>query len=275
MPYISHFDDILEARQVESSSVGTLHQLLRRASRIEPTADQRKLVIVACVYSVVIILLWNIPYIKQVLYPFKLLTVGLHEFGHAAVGLCTGAKIESIHLDPNEGGATRMRGGIPFLTLPAGYLGSSFIGAALIACSFDIRASKVFAIILGVFFLFTLWWARKDWLTWIVIVAFAGLIVAFWFIADGVALQYLILFIGVMSCLYSVWDICDDLIFRKVNESDASAFAKLVGGPAQFWGVLWLFISLIFFAAGIIIGIVAFKTPIKDQREKKFLSLDR
>lgn len=39
-----------------------------------------------------------------------------------------------------------MRGGIPFLTLPAGYLGSSFIGAALIACSFDIRASKVFAI---------------------------------------------------------------------------------------------------------------------------------
>lgn len=48
------------------------------------------------------------------------------------MGICTGAKIESIHLDPNEGGATRMRGGIPFLTLPAGYLGSSFIGAAMV-----------------------------------------------------------------------------------------------------------------------------------------------
>lgn len=61
MPSLLPFDDILEARHTErSSGAGTLHQLLRRASRIEPTADQRKLVIVACVYSVVIILLWNI-----------------------------------------------------------------------------------------------------------------------------------------------------------------------------------------------------------------------
>lgn len=57
-----------------------------------------------------------------------------------------------------------MSGGIPALTLPAGYLGSSFIGAALIACGFDTNASKVASIVLAVFFLFTLWWARRDWL---------------------------------------------------------------------------------------------------------------
>jgi hypothetical protein len=164
-------------------------------TRITPTADQRKLVIVACVYIVVIVLLWNIPYLKVALLPFKLLTVGFHEFGHAAVGMCTGARIESIHLDPNEGGATRMRGGIPFLTLPAGYLGSSLIGAAMIATSFDIRAANGMNIVIGVFFLFTLWWARKDWLTWVLLLCMAGLIVGFWFIADGVALQYLVLFI--------------------------------------------------------------------------------
>lgn len=61
-----------------------------------------------------------------------------------------------------------------------------------------------------------------------------------------------------MSCLYSVWDICDDLIFRKVNESDASAFSKLVGGPPQMWGVFWLIISIAFFAGGIIVGWVTF-----------------
>lgn len=56
-----------------------------------------------------------------------------------------------------------------------------------------------------------------------------------------------------MNCLYSVWDICDDLIFRKVNESDASAFARLVGCcPAQVWGVIWLLISCAFFAGGIL-----------------------
>lgn len=59
--------------------------------------------------------------------------------------------VEKITLDPQEGGSTRMRGGIPAvssysasekkilanclkITLPAGYLGSSFIGACLVAC---------------------------------------------------------------------------------------------------------------------------------------------
>lgn len=44
---------------------------------------------------------------------------------------------------------------------------------------------------------------------WVLLLVMAGLIVAFWFIAHGIALQYLVLFIGVMSCLYSVWDIID------------------------------------------------------------------
>lgn len=49
-----------------------------------------------------------------------------------------------------------------------------------------------------------------------------------------------------------------DLILRKVNESDASQFAKLCPIlPARAWGVLWLLISLIFFAAAILLALVA------------------
>jgi hypothetical protein len=62
----------------------------------------------------------------------------------------------------DEGGATTMSGGIPWLTLPAGYLGSGLIGAALIACGFDTNASKVASLVLAVFFIFTLWWARRN-----------------------------------------------------------------------------------------------------------------
>jgi hypothetical protein len=89
-----------------------------------------------------------------------------------------------------------------------------------------------------------------------------------------VALRYFVLFIGVMNCLYSVWDICDDLIFRKVNESDASAFSKVVGGPPQFWGVIWLLISIAFFGAGIVVGILAFKTPVAQQQADNFLDVN-
>lgn len=99
---------------------------------------------------------------------------------HAFVGVLTCARIHSIELDrkwyesfnlsvdsdvditADEGGATRMSGGISWLTLPAGYLGSSLIGACLIACGFNTNASKVASLVMAVFFLFTLWWARKN-----------------------------------------------------------------------------------------------------------------
>lgn len=66
---------------------------------------------------------------------------------------------------------------------------------------------------------------------------------------------------SVMSCLYCLWDILDDLVFRKVHESDASKFAKMCGGcmSSRVWGALWFMISLIFFVAGILIGLAAFK----------------
>ncbi len=76
-----------------------------------------------------------------------------------------------------------------------------------------------------------------------------------------------------MNSLYSLWDILDDLVFRKVNESDASAFSKLVGGAPQCWGVIWLIVSMCFFASGIIIGIVAFKATTQEQQAANFLDV--
>ncbi|KAF8626219.1 hypothetical protein AX15_004908 [Amanita polypyramis BW_CC] len=181
---------------------------------------------------------------------------------HAFMGLLTCARIESIELDPDEGGATRMSGGIPWLTLPAGYLGSSLIGACLIACGFDTNASKVATLVLAGFFLFTLWWARRNLLSWALIIGMSGLIVLFWFVAGGVALRYLVLFIGVMSCMYALWDVVGkyDTIARKVNTSDASLFAKICGCfPSQVWGIIWLIVAGVFFALGVLVGLAAFK----------------
>ncbi|KAL0576199.1 hypothetical protein V5O48_005766 [Marasmius crinis-equi] len=242
--------------------------------RITPNGTQRTTLIVAGVYIIAIGLLWHIPFLSWIIYPFKLLTVGFHEMSHAFAGVLTCAHIHSIELDPDEGGVTKMSGGISWITLPAGYLGSCFIGACLIACGFNTNASKVASIVLAVFFLFTLWWARKDWLTWVLILGMSGLIVLFWFVAGGIALRYLVLFIGVMSCMYVLWDIVDDTISRKVNSSDASAFAKICGCfPSQVWGVIWLIIAFVFFALGVIVGLVAFKETTAEQKEdaSKFL----
>ncbi|XP_062094519.1 dicarboxylate transporter 2.1, chloroplastic-like [Humulus lupulus] len=53
-------------------------------------------------------------------------------------------------------------------------------------------------------------------------------------------LHYVILFIGVMNSLFSVYDIYDDLISRRVNSSDAEKFAEICpccNGVG--WGVIW------------------------------------
>lgn len=197
-----------------------------------------------------------------------------------------------------------MLGGKQAFTLPAGYLGSSLIGALLTFCGFNIVASKIASIVLGVCFLLTLWWARKDWLTIVTILLAVGLLVGCWFIKHAQALRFVVvgsaspatphhqililviflfsncvfqmflwrltirqLFIGVMSSLYSVWDICDDLILRKVNSSDASVFAKRYGGSSQCWGVIWSLISLCFMVCGILAGLAAFKQN-AEQMEK-------
>jgi hypothetical protein len=254
----------------------TTHELAARSftSAITPNATQRTTLIVAGCYIIIIGILWHVPYLNLIIYPFKLLTVGFHEMSHAFMGVLTCAHIHSIELDPDEGGATSMSGGIAWLTLPAGYLGSGLIGAALIACGFDTNASKIACLVLAAFFIFTLWWARRNLLTWALLLGMSGLIILFWFLEGGEALRYLVLFIGVMSCLYVLWDVIDDTIARKVNTSDASAFAKICGCcSSQVWGVIWLIIAFCFFILGIIIGIVAFKESSAQQAEdaKHFL----
>ncbi|KAL5361248.1 peptidase M50B-like-domain-containing protein [Aspergillus floccosus] len=271
------FYDILEKKAVEvvSHHLASHHLASHHLARRDLTVNHTQAVTlgVMAAYVVVIALLWNLPYLRWSLWPFKMLVIAFHEFGHAITACCTGGRVKSISLDPHEGGVTHMQGGISAVTLPAGYLGSSIIGALLIFAGFDIVASKVASIILGVCFLLTLWWARRDWLTIVTILLAVGLLVACWFIAHGEALRWVVLFIGVMSALYSVWDICDDLIIRKVNTSDASVFAQRYGGSSRCWGVIWSLISLGFMAVGIIAGIAAFNKSFSEQQDdsKKFL----
>ncbi|KAJ1330441.1 hypothetical protein BSLG_009359 [Batrachochytrium salamandrivorans] len=204
---------------------------------LRPSASQVTTMYVMAGFALGILILWNIPYLKELLWPFKILTVALHEFGHASAGVCTGARVESITLNPDEGGLTKMRGGNPYVTLPAGYIGSAFWGSLMIFAGFNTLASKIVSVLIGVAMLATLFWAR-NWLTRAITIMFVGLIAVLWWFMDSYYLRYFVLFLGVMSACYSLWDIVDDLIKRRVNESDASQFSRLCCGgclPPQFW----------------------------------------
>lgn len=152
-----------------------------------------------------------------------MLVIAFHEFSHALACLLTGGRVESISLDPREGGVTHMRGGVAAFTLPAGYLGSSLVGALLTFCGFNVVASKVASIVLGVCFLLTLWWGKRDWLTILTVLLAMGLLAGCWFIAHAQPLRFVVLFIGVMSSLYSVWDIVSAAALSGRSHTQADA----------------------------------------------------
>ncbi|RKO84506.1 peptidase M50B-like-domain-containing protein, partial [Blyttiomyces helicus] len=184
------------------------------ADRLSPNDEEKRTIMFIGIFAACITVLWNVPYLNKILWPFKIVTVALHEFGHASAGLCTGAKIEYITLDPDEGGLTSMRGGNPYFTLPAGYIGSSVWGSLMVFAGFDVLASKIASVLLGVAMLATLFWARNA-LARVITVLMVGVIAFLWWLDGGYYLRYVVLFMGVMSSLYSLWDIIEDLVTRK------------------------------------------------------------
>ncbi|GAA6021449.1 hypothetical protein JCM10207_004739 [Rhodosporidiobolus poonsookiae] len=214
----------------------------------------------------VLLLAWNLYIARSIIFPFKLCAVACHEGCHALMGTVTGAKVESIILDPNQGGSTRMIGGWPFLSLPAGYIGSTLIGSALIFAGFDQKASKIAAIPLLVHLTIVSLWARKSRFTLLNVTFIMGGILALYIIQHGAFLRFLLLLIGIMNVMYSVWDQLDDLVFHKINESDVCAFWRLYPFlPAQVHGAIWTLVSCSGLTAAILGGIVVFKQDFAEQ----------
>ncbi|KAK8630588.1 hypothetical protein V6N13_079375 [Hibiscus sabdariffa] len=186
--------------------------------------NQTTFLITIGVYMVAILLLWR----TFLLTPFKLITVFLHEASHAVACKLTCGHIEGIKVHANEGGVTQTRGGIYWVILPAGYLGSSFWGMTLILASTNLLTARIAAGCFLVALVVVLFYA-KNWTLRGLCIGFIILIGLVWFLQERTTvriLRYVILFIGVMNSLFSVYDIYDDLISRRVNSSDAEKFAE-------------------------------------------------
>ncbi|CAN6706560.1 unnamed protein product [Malus baccata var. baccata] len=209
------------------------------------------------VFTVVILALWR----TILLTPFKLVTVFLHEASHAIACILTYGKVEGTQVHADEGGVTQTRGGIYWLILPAGYLGSSFWGMALILASTNLITARIAAGYFGVALLVVLLVAKNWTLRGLCIGEIYCIPCYKWVLQEFTkvrVLRYVILFIGVMNSLFSVYDIYDDLTSIRVNSSDAEKFAEVCPCPCNGvgWGVIWGLISFIFLSASVYLGLV-------------------
>lgn len=198
------------------------------------------------VIGLVALLFWN----SAVVYPLRVFVVFLHEISHGLAAALSGGRIVAIGLTFDEGGVCITEGGSRFLILNAGYLGSLFWGAVFLVLSARTRASREITGFVGVFVLaVTLLYVRSLFGLLYGLLAGAALV----FCAAKLPRDFLddlLQTIGVVSCLYALWDIGSDVLTREVPGSDASALGLLTGIPGVVWGVLWIALSLVvvFFA---------------------------
>lgn len=185
--------------------------------------------------------LWPTPLVV----PLKILIVLLHELSHALMTLMTGGSVESLTINPQQGGMVISRGGSRFLTLSAGYCGSLMIGVILFVVAVRTNWDRyVMALLALVILLATLFYVRDLFAFGFGIVTSGLMFGAAKFLSHN--LNDLVLrVIGLSSMIYVPFDIFSDTIARSYLRSDARMMAEEFGGPTLFWGGAWLMIALI------------------------------
>jgi len=189
------------------------------------------------------------------LYPLKLFTVLLHELGHALAAVATGGSVDRIELSSGVGGACWSRGGWDLVVLPAGYLGSMLLGGLILVGASRTRHDRAIAAGIGVAILVvTAVWVRNLFGFVFSAIAGAALIAMARYLSDRVN-DLVLRFLGLVSCLYAVFDIKDDLISRTVPTSDASQMSRIIPLPPVVWGVVWIVVAIA--AAGWLVLVAA------------------
>jgi hypothetical protein len=193
------------------------------------------------VIGLVALFFWD----SALVYPLRIFVVFLHEISHGIAAALTGGRIVAIGLTFDEGGVCITDGGSRFLILNAGYLGSLFWGALFLVLSARTRASREITGFVGAFVLVVTLLYVRSWFGFAYgLLAGAALVWAAVKLPRDVV-DDLLQTIGVVSCLYAVWDVGSDVVSRDVPGSDASALGLLTGIPGVLWGIAWIALSLV------------------------------
>ncbi|MFV9503866.1 MAG: M50 family metallopeptidase [Oscillochloridaceae bacterium umkhey_bin13] len=195
-------------------------------------------------------------------FPLRLLTTIIHELSHGLAAIMTGGEFLRFVVFPDGSGLAYTRGGVRFLIIPAGYVGTALFGAGLIMLGRYPRASRITLGIIGAALVgLTLRFALPTVFSPQIL---GGLLT----LVAGVSMGALLLYVAWQRPeRWSLWllnllafwvglSAIGDLVvlFRITTtpgltiQSDAHAMAAITFLPAVFWAVLWVLMAL--FALG-------------------------
>lgn len=207
------------------------------------TPKERRILELSLILAIALlsVLLWNTMWV----YPVKLFVVLLHEISHAIAAIISGGSVIEISITESLGGQTVTMGGSPLVIASTGYLGSLMFGSALFISSYNRKASIwVCTIISALLILFA-----ANYLVSSIGIIISILFAIYLYISpryvNYTVHSYLVKTLGLISCLYVITDIKDDLLTLSYRLTDAQIVSEITGIPAVLWGMLWFAVSAV------------------------------
>ena len=216
---------------------------------------QRNLLIVA-VAVVIVFVLWNVPQLDGLLYPFRLFVTYVHEAGHGLMAIMTGGHFLRFEILPGGSGQAITAGGSRALILPAGYLGAALFGAALFYAANRFRSAQAISFSLGiVLIVLSLTFGRFSGTALLVGIAFGAVLIGLAYKANreinALVLNVLAILTGLNAVLDVVFLVSSSGAALGNVRNDAAAFSVEVFPlvPAAIWALIWVVLAA--FALGV------------------------
>lgn len=213
------------------------------------------------------IVLANLPYANIFFTPITQFTTLVHEMGHAFATILTGGHVTGLTMvgdGQGHGGLTRGLGGIDFITVQAGYLGTAVAGCALVYLSKFRKWSRHVLLAIGVIIAYVSIFMMPGGIFSIhpvqaIFSILWGLALAAATIWAGLKLKdttanLVLLFLAIQTAADSIKSIIYVIQATMMGSgvvSDAVAMQQYFFLPAIFWSVSWVLISVFMLAVTI------------------------
>lgn len=235
---------------------------------------RRRALTTSLIALVIVFIVWNIPQLSFVLYPFRLFVTFVHEAGHGLAAILTGGEFIRFEVLPDGAGLATTRGGSRAAILPAGYLGAAFFGAALFYVTNRFPYPRLITIGLGVGIGALSWlYGQTSQIALTVGGAFALALGVMGLFASRYRIVLVLNVLAIMTALNAVLDLL--FLTRNITASvdgrilnDAVAFSAEImpkTSPAL-WAWLWAGASVL------LLGIAVYRSLLRPLLENRLLA---
>ncbi|MCX6168313.1 MAG: M50 family metallopeptidase [Ignavibacteriales bacterium] len=203
--------------------------------------DKVSELIILLILLIISFFLWDMYFI----YPIKLFVVLLHELSHSLAAILSGGKITTLDIGFDLSGKCETVGGNTIIIASSGYIGSLIWGLLFFVSPNNKKIGKWLIISLStIIFLLSITFSADSIFILLAFILSGLLITAAFFLGIPIV-TIIVRSFGLISCVYVLFDIKEDLLSNSSVISDASILSSLINVQVIWIGLSWALVSII------------------------------